>query len=250
MAEEFKNLPNYLQHASSVLVLKKQHRTIFICSLISLMAVTSVVGVLVCPTGRFIDPEIPIYDKLRQSSEKILDTPKNSSTLSNISPPGMEKLIVNVLKTALQHEANTGSVFSAFQDENKATISKNSEHLSRHRRRETYRFYRYKKHPGPRRHYKRFSPRQERIYHSRKILTINDTIVSDNGHVDADKNSSCLQPEYIVFTWILCLIALASALKLYYIVKTALASIIVSMYAILILIGRQNIFVAIKNPDE
>ena len=54
--------------------------------------------------------------------------------------------------------------------------------------------------------------------------------------------TSCLRPEYIVFTWILCLIALTSALKLYYLVKTALATIIVLLYAILILVVCRDLF--------
>lgn len=46
----------------------------------------------------------------------------------------------------------------------------------------------------------------------------------------------------MVFTWILCLIALASALKLYYLVKTALAAAIVLVYAILILVVCKDMF--------
>ena len=53
---------------------------------------------------------------------------------------------------------------------------------------------------------------------------------------------NCIRPEYIVFTWILCLIALASSLKLYYLVKTALASAIVLIYAILIFIIYPDLF--------
>lgn len=59
--------------------------------------------------------------------------------------------------------------------------------------------------------------------------------------------TTCVRPEYIVFTWILCLIALASALKLYYLVKTALATLIVSVYATLILVVCKDFF---SIPDE
>lgn len=44
----------------------------------------------------------------------------------------------------------------------------------------------------------------------------------------------CRQPEYIVFMWVLCLIALATALKLYYLIKTVLAVVMVVLYAVLI----------------
>ncbi|KZC05160.1 Adenylate cyclase type 8 [Dufourea novaeangliae] len=136
MAEEVKSLPTCLQHASSMLVHNKQHRTIFICIVISLMALTSIVGVLACPT----------FGSEDVASRKIL-----SAT-----------------------EARTEALYS-----------------------------------------------------------LDDEIVSE---------TICVRPEYIVFTWILCLIALASALKLYYLVKTALATIIVSVYAVLILVVCKDFF--------
>ncbi|KOB67681.1 putative Adenylate cyclase type, partial [Operophtera brumata] len=40
----------------------------------------------------------------------------------------------------------------------------------------------------------------------------------------------CHSPEYVVFTWILCLVALTSILKLYYLIKTFLATINYIMY--------------------
>uniref|UniRef100_A0A336M7K8 adenylate cyclase n=1 Tax=Culicoides sonorensis TaxID=179676 RepID=A0A336M7K8_CULSO len=46
---------------------------------------------------------------------------------------------------------------------------------------------------------------------------------------------NCVHPEYVVFSWVLCLIALAAALKLYYLVKFFMAITIVVCNAILIL---------------
>ncbi|XP_041974288.1 adenylyl cyclase 78C-like isoform X1 [Aricia agestis] len=46
----------------------------------------------------------------------------------------------------------------------------------------------------------------------------------------------CYKPEYVVFTWILCLIALTSILKLGYIIKTFLAIANVLMYSVLLLV--------------
>jgi adenylate cyclase 8 len=57
----------------------------------------------------------------------------------------------------------------------------------------------------------------------------------------------CSHPEYVVFTWVLCLIALATALKLYYLVKTFLATIMVICYSILILVIYPEIFMHSKN---
>lgn len=52
------------------------------------------------------------------------------------------------------------------------------------------------------------------------------------GHYPKD----CMHPEYIVFMWVLCLIALATALKLYYLIKTFLAVVMVVAYTIFILV--------------
>lgn len=45
-----------------------------------------------------------------------------------------------------------------------------------------------------------------------------------------EESNDCVHPEYLVFTWVLCLIALATTLKLYFLVKTFLASIMVAVY--------------------
>lgn len=48
------------------------------------------------------------------------------------------------------------------------------------------------------------------------------------------ETTNCAHPEYIVFTWILCLVSLATALKLYYLVKVIMAVCMVAFYATLI----------------
>ncbi|XP_052753771.1 adenylyl cyclase 78C [Galleria mellonella] len=45
----------------------------------------------------------------------------------------------------------------------------------------------------------------------------------------------CHRPEYVVLTWVLCLVALTSILKLYYLIKTCLAIANVAMYTVLLL---------------
>lgn len=59
---------------------------------------------------------------------------------------------------------------------------------------------------------------------------LEDVALNNNGKV-----YSCQHPEYIVFTWILCLIALATVLKLYYLVKTTMAAVLVACYISLII---------------
>ncbi|XP_030767972.1 adenylate cyclase type 8-like isoform X2 [Sitophilus oryzae] len=68
---------------------------------------------------------------------------------------------------------------------------------------------------------------------STDVSTQNSTIICD---------VTCRHPEYIVFTWVLCMIALATALKLYYLVKLFMASLMVGIYTILILVPYKPIF--------
>ncbi|KAK0157090.1 hypothetical protein PV328_011914 [Microctonus aethiopoides] len=107
--------------------------------------------------------------------------------------------------------------------------------------------YEYGRHFKAKRHRRKFT-RQENNFKLRKIFSILNN--NEDFNIKSVLNleaKSCLQAEYIIFTWILCLIALASALKLYYLVKCALASIIVFMYAALVMIGCQELF---QTADE
>lgn len=57
-----------------------------------------------------------------------------------------------------------------------------------------------------------------------------------------ESSNDCVHPEYLVFTWVLCLIALATTLKLYYLVKTFLASIMVVVYTGLTSLAYPQVF--------
>lgn len=68
---------------------------------------------------------------------------------------------------------------------------------------------------------------------------------SDATSLDANGDrepEQCFAPEYIVYTWVLCLVALATALKLYYLVKTTLASAMVTVFTTLILVAYKEVF--------
>lgn len=76
-----------------------------------------------------------------------------------------------------------------------------------------------------------------------------EQLVSDSNKT-ADASSTvivtvlaCVNSEYLVFTWVMCLVALATTLKLYFLIKTLLAFIMVSFYAFLVIAGYPNIFV-------
>ncbi|XP_027841680.2 adenylyl cyclase 78C isoform X1 [Aphis gossypii] len=57
-----------------------------------------------------------------------------------------------------------------------------------------------------------------------------------------EETNDCVHPEYLVFTWVLCLIALATTLKLYFLVKTFLASIMVAVYTGLTSLAYPQVF--------
>jgi hypothetical protein len=76
--------------------------------------------------------------------------------------------------------------------------------------------------------------------------TTDDHIGHPDAHIQDASNSAeyeqCLTPEYIVYTWVLCLVALATALKLYYLMKTTLATVMVSVFTTLILVAYKDVF--------
>ncbi|KAF9824462.1 hypothetical protein SFRURICE_002523 [Spodoptera frugiperda] len=49
----------------------------------------------------------------------------------------------------------------------------------------------------------------------------------------ASSPGACDNPEYVVYTWVLCLVALTSVLRLYFLIKTLLATIAVFIYCAL-----------------
>lgn len=54
--------------------------------------------------------------------------------------------------------------------------------------------------------------------------------------IPPDDTFRCVHREYIVFTWVLCLVSLATALKLYYLIKAIMALGMVAFYTTLIFI--------------
>ncbi|XP_076753511.1 adenylyl cyclase 78C isoform X4 [Xylocopa sonorina] len=237
MAEEFKTLPTYLQHASSMLVHNKQHRTIFICSVISLMALTSIVGVLACPTS------IRRYPEALELQQHPLTNPTLQPERLVAPTVGLDQFILTFLEAALRDEPSEEQK-DVSSKENETTASDTNgidlqltritdrTDLAKGRRRKEF----FRDEDGISRKIQSTpdtGPRAEPLY----LMDYDDIVLE----------TTCVRPEYIVFTWILCLIALASALKLYYLVKTALATIIVTVYAVLILVVCKDFF---SIPDD
>lgn len=89
-----------------------------------------------------------------------------------------------------------------------------------------------------------------------KMMLKNEQDISPNQHDNGTsilgngRDEPCSHPEYLVFTWVLCLIALATGLKLYYLVKTFMASIMVCCYAVLISVLFPEIFENASTESE
>ncbi|KAI5714251.1 hypothetical protein M8J76_013608 [Diaphorina citri] len=83
--------------------------------------------------------------------------------------------------------------------------------------------------------------RQESDQYTSGLLMLADYFNSSTREVPKllDK---CVHPEWLVFTWVLCLVALATTLKLYFVVKALLAVLMVTMYGLLILVFYPDIF--------
>lgn len=103
MADEFKSLPTFLKHSSSTLVHNKQRRTMFICSLISLMAFTSVISVVACPAGRGKHSEVLV---LKEAVDNTTERPED---------PSLDRLILSFLETALDPDGSDTSEFKKGQ---------------------------------------------------------------------------------------------------------------------------------------
>lgn len=61
---------------------------------------------------------------------------------------------------------------------------------------------------------------------------------------------NCLHPEYLVYTWVLSLIALASTLKLYFLIKTILAITMVAVYSLFILVFYPEVFANAQSHNK
>ncbi|XP_012342134.1 adenylyl cyclase 78C isoform X4 [Apis florea] len=239
MAEEFKTLPTYLQHASSMLVHNKQHRTIFICSVISLMALTSIVSVLVCPMS------IRQYPEALELQQQPLMNPTLQPERLVAPTVGLDQFILTFLEAALRDESSEEQKDISSKENQTVSHDSNDEELQTNLIKARASLAK-----GQRR--KEFFRDEDII--SGRIPSTSETKpqVEPLYSLDYDEDivlGTCVRPEYIVFTWILCLIALASALKLYYLVKTALATIIVSVYAVLILVVCKDFF-TIPNEED
>lgn len=223
MAEEFSSLPTFLQKSSSTLVHDRKRRTVFVCVTIILMSAASSMGLVMCdlnestPTAATLTKQPTIAylqsDGTRQEIQLNLTV---TATINQNVILNSHKIVNLDLETLLSEQNRTLNdlseqeltLYGLTNAQIKPSESKESSSMNVSWENTTLE-YELKKKP---------------------------THVHPTNAAQLASNSVCVHPEYVVFTWVLCLISLATALKLYYLVKTFMAINMVACYSILILL--------------
>ncbi|KAB0798774.1 hypothetical protein PPYR_06654 [Photinus pyralis] len=222
MAEEFEQLPETLKHISSTLVHNHRSRNAFICGVILLMAIASSVGLFIK-----MDLFNSLHYELRQ--ENFLSTYSHfkEGTSSKTNRSTQEIFInLNVMATIHNVTIHQDSICnkSCFERLQKVLGMKDDMANGNDTISPNYTMPRITK---------------------RSITFVTDIVnVSNSGNTKVVTYDAyaCSYPEYIVFSWVLCLIALATALKLYYLIKIMLAMLMLTCYTVLILVPFNELF--------
>lgn len=234
MAEEFQQLPESLRTISSTLVHKRKRRTAFICGVIILMAMTSSLNLI---NFGNIETDTKIFytnpnTNLSSSFLKRTMSSNNNVTVTNPT------IVVNFLV-----QANVNNNFTLNIDklqcndtclkEFEFNVNNKTSFLLKTLKREVSNML--------------FNNNNEDSVRRKRDLSANSYKSSsevDGNHTtdssiiptgDITFIPDCFHPEYVVFTWVLCLIALATALKLYYLIKILLLILMLVVYSTLIL---------------
>ncbi|XP_060516864.1 adenylate cyclase type 8 [Cylas formicarius] len=250
MAEEFQQLPQSLQRISSILVHNRTTRTVFICMVIVVMSLTSSIRLIYSrPDSRNSstmagviqasnESDIQAYSTLMKNSPfyiselRLSKNPEHQVTLNlTLSAKVNTSVTLNNVNCS-EHclRGLLGSIEDIFRDGDNASAilqlnAKENDTSMKVKRGINY------------------------IRVKREVLSF----LSGDDDVNITNNSVeciCQHPEYIVFSWVLCLIALATALKLYYLIKLCLAIIMVATYNILMLIPYKPLFDYITEVTE
>lgn len=241
MAEEFEQLPQSLQKISYTLVHNRNSRTAFICGVIIAMALTSSSSlILSTPTTSTSSDSTSATTQKDNSfliSTKQALFMKNLSILDAANHNNSDKIWKLVVKEDKSGNCS-GCLKNIVTSIDINEIMKDAEDMSL------------------------LNNETSEVLHSLnlKLQALNHTLsqirlkrsVSDFPEVLLTETTSfspvfispfqCFHPEYIVFTWILCLIALATALKLYYLIKLFLAVVMLAVYTVLILVPYYDVF--------
>ncbi|KAF5271309.1 hypothetical protein FQA39_LY08107 [Lamprigera yunnana] len=239
MAEEFEQLPDTLKNISSTLVHNHRSRNAFICGVILLMAIASSVGLFIGKEA-FSPPSNTTRTDFFQMFLRSLD----NDTFGEASN-GDISINLNLRTTIRNITINQNS-----NNCNKSCIKSLSDILNINSCTQSIRIQIESND---------FSNlTTEEIVENcfghqiiRRSVDYTANISEMEGGARNDSTCTCPYPEYIVFDWILCLIALATALKLYYLIKTLLAILMVTCYTIFILVSYHDVFnVSMDGPSH
>lgn len=223
------------------------------------MTVLSSVGLILCPSSSYFDGNGGNNDENDQRSGSLFNTykatssnPANSSSTVAIISNGDKEIKLNVVLSATIHHnitintpigSGNGMVdANTFLADNLANATTTNDFIRRsivdalNLTKATSNILN-----GSMESFEN-SPRSLVIGGQRNSNNNNTFLTDDNYTVfyndivirNEVASPDCAHPEYIVFTWILCLVSLATALKLYYLVKVIMAICMVAFYTTLI----------------
>lgn len=225
MAEEFSTLPEFLQKSSSTLVHDRKRRTIFVCITIILMSAASSMGLIMCDLDEPVTTAETIH---KEPAIAYLQIPGSKQELQlnlTVTATINQNLILN------SHKSVNLDLEALLTEQNKTLKDLDEQELKSLGLIPTYIDLPL--------NYKISSPNtSDDPFHDTIPRHPHTTLTS----LDPYGLPVCVHPEYVVFTWVLCLISLATALKLYYLVKTFMAITMVACYSILILLVFNEVF--------
>lgn len=198
-------LPNFFRNQSKMLIHHRNSRTIFVCSVIFIMSAASTMGLIMCD---FVDPA-PVFNQEDNNSKFVkLPLDEKASMVASLTRVQIPEIDINV--SIVQQNKSNSSPMNAVITNRSDTIKKDE-----------------------------VSSLTKDEYVKRDKIGLSSFNLGGLGLTNDTKlpidYKNCVHPEYVVFSWVLCLIALAAALKLYYLVKFFMAITMVCCNAILIL---------------
>lgn len=203
MAEEFPGLPSCLKINSAKLVHQRRRRTLFICGVIVSMCMLSAIGLILCPTNSYNGNVDSTY------SANLSKTISERDSTVFVSQTFQRNITI---RTPTSGVASAISLVSLVNE----SITNASDEIVRHTLANAL---------TPLESFEQSHRPQALSRYSRSPM---DSSIEDP--------KGCVHQEYIVFTWVLCLVSLATALKLYYLVKAIMALGMVAFYTTFIFI--------------
>ncbi|XP_065212348.1 adenylyl cyclase 78C-like isoform X3 [Planococcus citri] len=257
MAEEFDVFPKQIQAISSILAQNRMYRTVFICAIVTLMCFASTLSLVLNPSAYLSQMQLQNQNFLTTVNIATLPTTQNNfhqeitdkkmkkrSSESHVSQTVdtvyLKKLLfINDRRKAKHKFAGNKPLSRKFQ---KILHNANQPHKVESKRVKLHR----KRTPRTLMQDPRKNQEMSKGINTEQFLDKNSSFNSTSDKIDVSTQSTypddCLHPEYLVYTWVLSLIALATTLKLYFLIKTLLAVSMVAIYTLFILVFYPEVF--------